>query len=448
MHASLARQNGHAAMLFAMMIPAFFALFILASDGARALQSKARLEDASEVAALAIAARNADADDINKKIATDYISQYMNDMASVPQFEVTKLSCEHIPECVRNVRQGKARFFQYQIHTKTEHFSWFPNDDGVAGFGEKFTVAGSATARKFQSEAVDVMFITDFSGSMGGGWNGKWKAKYQDLQEIIAEVTEELEKYNKLNNGQTNTVGNVSFNEKTLSITPSQPGKYCNVSQLIWEDDGYKYKYEYIDRYINSYRYRGWYWLRWERPYWSSRYDWYPYNRTNVDYAKTVKEIFTVKDTCLSPTNGQFNDIELTEQFSPFNNTMKGFRPGGGTASYEGIIHGAQLLRKGKNARRLLIVLSDGDDNKKYLSSGLVAAGMCSKIQTILNTGTTADKKQIKARLAVIGFDYDVKNNQALADCVGTDNVFKAQNRDDILNKILELISEEIGHLK
>ncbi|MEZ8772114.1 TadE/TadG family type IV pilus assembly protein [Vibrio sp. 10N.247.310.17] len=43
MRHAMRKQSGHAAMLFAMMIPALFGVFMLGSDGARALQTKARL---------------------------------------------------------------------------------------------------------------------------------------------------------------------------------------------------------------------------------------------------------------------------------------------------------------------------------------------------------------------------------------------------------------------
>ena len=77
----LRKQSGHAAILFAMIIPGWFGLFTLASDGARAIQTKARIEDASEIAVLAIAAHNDDNKNsqgsgsgsaVNRKIATDY----------------------------------------------------------------------------------------------------------------------------------------------------------------------------------------------------------------------------------------------------------------------------------------------------------------------------------------------------------------------------------------
>ncbi|GAD89740.1 hypothetical protein VHA01S_026_00460 [Vibrio halioticoli NBRC 102217] len=47
----------------------------------------------------------------------------------------------------------------------------------------------------------------------------------------------------------------------------------------------------------------------------------------------------------------------------------------------------------------------------------------------------------------MIGFDYPVNSNTGLRDCVGKDNIYAAENKDAIKDKILELISEEIGHL-
>jgi len=411
MQASLTRQAGHAALLFAIMSPAFFAIFILGSDGARALQTKARLEDASEVAVLAIAAHNSDSAPVNNEIARNYIEQYMTDINSVKDIKVTKLSCERIPEC-KNRADGDPRFFQYKMETDTDYNSWFPNSEGIAGLGEKFSVAGSAIARKYQSEAIDVMFVTDYSNSMSQGWDGGSKAKYQDLTDIIADVTDELEKFNDIGgNNQINRVGNSSYNKYTHS-GKNKKGKYKYVSQL---------------KLTNG----------------------------NVNYNMTVNSIFIEKDKLGTTSNqGTFYDISLTDNFSTFNSEMKKFspKPANGfnfTASFEGIMRGAQLLEKGTNARRLMIVLSDGNEipkvNKQHMAN-LVNKGMCTKIISELGNDII-DGKKVTARLTVIGFDYDVNKNKPLSDCVGSDNVFKAENKNDILNKILELISEEIGHL-
>ena len=54
---------------------------------------------------------------------------------------------------------------------------------------------------------------------------------------------------------------------------------------------------------------------------------------------------------------------------------------------------------------------------------------------------------KVKAKLAIVGFDYPVGGN-AMSQCVSKTGgeVYQAQNTDEIKNKILELITEEIGH--
>ncbi len=58
MRHSRVKQSGHAAILFAICVPVLFGVFMLGSDGARALQTKARLEEAAEAAVLAVSAED------------------------------------------------------------------------------------------------------------------------------------------------------------------------------------------------------------------------------------------------------------------------------------------------------------------------------------------------------------------------------------------------------
>lgn len=404
---SIRKQSGHAAILFAMMIPAFFGIFTLASDGARALQSKARLEDASEVAVLAIAAHNADnsgsssGSAINKQIARDWIGQYMQDMQAISDIKITKLSCNDITECKEGLENGESRYFQYEIIAKTSHLSWFPGNDSTAGFGESFDVAGAATARKFQSESVDVMFVSDFSGSMDWKWSGgnSNSRKYQDLITIIGDVIKELKKFNDANITTTNRVGFTGFNTYTRALANNS----CYQNQ---------------------------------------------YDR---NAGRTVKKIFDVK-RCKngSPGYAKFHDIAVTDKYDEFNNSIKYFKPDGGTASYQGIIRGAQIMEAASDPRprRIMIILSDGDDNDAARANKLVEKGMCTEILLKLGNANTSDGEAIKTKMAVVGFDYDPATNPSLTKCVGENNVYGANNPEDVLNKILELISEEIGHLK
>ena len=403
---SIRKQSGHAAMLFAMMIPAFFGIFTLASDGARALQSKARLEDAAEAAVLAIAAHNADnsgsssGSAINKKIASDWIGQYMQDMQAISDIKITKLNCNDIAECKEGLENGESRYFQYEILAKTNHLSWFPGNNSTAGFGESFDVVGSATARKFQSESVDVMFVSDFSGSMNNKWSGGSNSRrYKDLIKIIGDVIKELDKFNNAHTTTTNRVGFTGFNTYTRKTADNS----C-----------------YQDQYDRS-------------------------------AGRTVNKIFEVKG-CKSRSSGgaKFHDIAMTDNYNEFKNTIKYFKPGGGTASYQGIIRGAQMMDAAPEPRprRIMIILSDGIDSKRSRANKLVEEGMCSKILLKLGNANTSDGKAIKTKMAVVGFDYNPASNPSLAKCVGEHNVYGANNPEDVLNKVLELISEEIGHLK
>ncbi|MBE4019913.1 hypothetical protein HJ130_13195 [Vibrio parahaemolyticus] len=68
----LHRQSGHAAILFALFIPLLFGVFTLGTDGARAVQDKARLLEAVEVASLAVAGQGSD----NADLAKNYLEYY------------------------------------------------------------------------------------------------------------------------------------------------------------------------------------------------------------------------------------------------------------------------------------------------------------------------------------------------------------------------------------
>ncbi|XDF79767.1 TadE/TadG family type IV pilus assembly protein [Aliivibrio fischeri] len=416
-------QQGHAAILFAMMIPALFGIFALASDGARAIQTKARIEDASEVAALAISAHN-DPDQPdngsynpstrNRQIVVDYVNAYISDIDAVTDIKVAKRRCELISDCVAGLYKGDARYLEHEIDVTTRQNSWFPGNEAIEGMGETFSTRGKSLARKYQSEAVDVMFAADFSGSMLDTWSGSSNPKYVDLIEIIRNISVELQKFNDLpENRDKSTMGISAFSTFTNSFT-SDTGIQCSLSQGV-----------------NSKNKPG----NWFRP---------------VKPANTVANIWNEKteDYCKSGAYAGFHDVNLTSNFNSLNGQVGSFYAGGGTASYQALIRGAQLLDRGRNSRRLLIVLSDGMDNDRNLANGLVSNGMCREIQAGLESDRTPDGRPIAAKMAVIGFDYDPFANKALKDCVGEKNVYKAEDADEVEDIILELINEEVGHLK
>jgi hypothetical protein len=148
-----------------------------------------------------------------------------------------------------------------------------------------------------------------------------------------------------------------------------------------------------------------------------------------------------------------FYELEPTSDFSIFNNKISEFYPEMGTASYEGLIRGAQMADKGSNVKRLIIILSDGEDNNTWKTQNLVDAGMCTEITSHLDsltvdTNNDGNRESVESKIVLIGFDYTVSDNVALQTCVGSDNVFQAEDFGDIRDQILQLIVEEIGHLK
>ncbi|NLS13072.1 pilus assembly protein [Vibrio sp. SM6] len=411
-------QQGHAAILCLLLIPALFGLFSLATDGAQMLQDKARLQDALEAASLAIAAHNDDNEDdgsgngsaVNQRIARSYVSHYMTGMEEIDALKIIKLSCEQIPDCVTGLAQGNSRFFEYQVTATTDHDPYF---SGHFDASEKtYQIGGESIARKYQDNAVDVVFVADYSGSMGWDWSGGNQYKYQDLLDVIDAVTVELQKFNNILHADDNTVALVGYNQYVRLQNGDGAGNTCFVNELR-------------------------------------------YTAGLLDYRKTVTQVFVPKVGCVNNTSASFHDVLPTTDFESFNRVIGQFRPGGTTSSIQGVIRGAQLAALGSNPRRLMIILSDGNDygstsgiQNKTIANNLYGSTyqICHKIRSELDRQISGNQ-QVVSRIAVIGFDYDVASNRGLQDCAGAENVFKAQNKNDILNKILELISEEIGHL-
>ncbi|KJY74785.1 TadE/TadG family type IV pilus assembly protein [Vibrio nigripulchritudo] len=417
-------QKGHATLLAAIITPALFGVFVLATDGAMALQQKARMDDAHEVAALALSAQDSKSSDKNKKIAKAYITEYMGDSSKIADVRIKRLECEQIPECKAGLPTGGKRYVRYSLSAKYDHSTFFPNSDVAP---ETLTISSNATSEKFEGDAVDIMYVADFSGSMNSNLKKHGtdrRKKIVILKEIINEVNQKLEKANKSGNKKyQSTVGIVPFASVTKTKI-SGSNRYCNINQLVRKSD---------------------------------KYSWSRLDEDEIDYTRTFNQIFTEKGRshCTGKKDWSLNkEVDSTSDFKPFIKIVNKYRAKSGTGSYQGIIRAAQLLRDGENPRRLIIVLSDGKDSNianysnKTVHEQLVGMGYCDAIRRELSKGKTADNRKISAKIAVIGFGYDTKDNPALINCAGKDNVYEAHNKQEIKAKILDLITEEIGHLK
>lgn len=444
------KQSGHAALLFVLLFPFLFGIFALGTDGARALQDKARLEEASEIAALTVAAQNSDSKNERDATAKKIIQEYFPE-SNITDVNVDKLACENNNNCNQN-NSDQQRFFEYRVSVTLSEDSWFYSEDtSIASMGESYNVSGYSTARKYQSEAVDVVLVADYSASMYKNWTGGSKKKFEDLNDIIVEIAEELAKFNKLNTDEKiNKLAIVGFDyytSKQVEFTYScgRKGRYTCTSTE-----------RFFAHHLSCYPYN----CSTTRPGTSNFYNNSNYS-VNVNATRTIANIFNPETNWFNEpiiNVSEFNTIALKDPLNDGADFTKGeidnnfYIPrddGSGTASYTGIIRGAKISKTGSNPRRLIIILSDGVDSFPKVSDALINAGLCETIRNKLNEDIIVDGKivSVKARLAAVGFDYNIQNNPQMKNCVGADNVYKAENTNDIKNKILELISEEIGHL-
>ncbi|OOE96164.1 pilus assembly protein [Salinivibrio sp. IB643] len=433
------QQQGHAAILFALFIPILFGIFTLGTDGARAVQDKARLAEAVEVASLAVAGAGSD----DKTLAKAYIQDYFP-YAEVDDSDITirKINCENNASC----QDSEQRFFEYQVLAKIHQPTWFPGNETIVGFGENYDVASGAVSRKYHAETVDVVLVADFSGSMAWPWSGKdgtGEIRYRMMKEIISEIASELDNFNDYVKGENkNRLAITGFDNFTQKVNPDNKDKMLHFDHLICNGNS---------RCITDCSYRwGWY-LQCD-----ARSGDTP---GQVNGRATVDNIFSlshpvhsnpVLETSIDGKLSYFQDIELTDDFDTLKNKVNSFVIRGsqisGTSSYAGIIRGAQMVEVGANPRRLIILLSDGADNFTDTTDKLIEADMCTNIIEHLNS-LNVDGEPVKARMTAVGFADSEDIPSQMESCVGEDNVFSAENPDEIKNKILELITEEIGHL-
>lgn len=209
-YSRLHHQSGHAAILFSLFIPVLFGIFTLGTDGARAIQDKARLLEAVEVASLAVAGQGSD----NVKLAKNYLEYYFP-AATIQEsdIQIKKINCEDNNRC----KDDESRFFEYQVTAKISQPTWFPGNEAVIGFGKDYDIASHSVARKFHSETVDVILVSDFSASMHNTWKGGSKKKFLDLKDIIVVIADELDNFNGYMADKTlkNKLGVVGFDYYT-----------------------------------------------------------------------------------------------------------------------------------------------------------------------------------------------------------------------------------------
>jgi tight adherence protein G len=434
-------QKGHAAILFAMMIPVLFGVFTVGTDGARAIQDKARFNEALEVAGLAVAAQNSE-DNTKRVVTASAYIKYFFPLAQIndSSISITKITCdEDTNSSVCDYDPTKSRYYQYTITGSLSQESWFPGNEQIVGIGETYKVGSSSVARKYQSQTIDIVYVADFSGSMDTRLNTGSAKKYQILVDIIKEVNADVKAFNDKISFTTNKQSEVAFTAYNQYVHGSLT--------TINNNHGRRGQGNSSTSTTTPCNLDNWLYLSGQK------------SDSNVDTSRTASIDHMLNDTALcgsSTVDGTFATINLTDQFGSssenFEQTINSYRPGGNTSSTQGIIEGARIAIAGSNPRRLMIILSDGDDypaSKKTVTQTLVDQGLCDNIRAELD-GQTVDGEKVKSRIAIIGFGFSPSVNPGLVKCVGgadSGNIFEADSSTALKTAILSLISEEIGHL-
>lgn len=406
------RQQGVAAIMFAIMLPVMLGFLTLGIEAGRYMYLKGQLRNAAESAALIVSALDSKSERDKKKIATAVVE------AMMPDRDGLEVSVDAIKSDAGE--NGGRPFYEYAVNVTSDHNRWFPDwtGDGLA-FQEATSLEENAIARKGYGSGLDVVFVADFSDSMNLAWESnsggqdddrdKKESKLDTLKTIIPAVAQKvIESSESLE--EKNTVALVPFNY----FTKTKKGlRDCKVTQ--WVGDSARNTYD---------------------------------------------KLFEEKTECqrLEDDKSRFNTINPMTSAAAISR-IESMKAHHGTASHEGIIRAAQLLKqKGQNPSRLIIVLSDGEDSdhngtkptQKERHTKLLSLKYCDKIRDELNS-EKVDGRPVDSRIAVIGFGsgYDVSGNTNLNNCADENMVYTTENMEDVYKVLLDLISnpEEMGSL-
>lgn len=123
----------------------------------------------------------------------------------------------------------------------------------------------------------------------------------------------------------------------------------------------------------------------------------------------------------------------------------------GGTNSSSGLLRAVPEMLQGNNPRKVMIVISDGDDNAAYqpLTDKLhINERVCDKIRSGVKNRANAEEVDIYF-ISVVDDEDAKKRTKYWADyCTGQSNAVIATNYDEIMAKMIEIMNkyEETGY--
>ena len=454
------KYSGAAALLFLLIFPGLFAVFVWGVEGARILQSDARLKDATESAALAVSTQI----DVTEPLCDELTKAFLNGYFPTATVEASESPC---------VNTEKPN--EFQINASITEKTWFPNSN-IASYGTSFSVSNGMKVTK-KIEPVDVVLVVNYASTMLG-----YK---DDLPEIVKKIAD------KLSLSQSNKLGVVGFDHYVVSYQedPFSNKKrlrldhnlVCNDSFFLSENciifgGVFKNTSDWIEAAtgidINPNDFSTLLGAVSETALFG-----HSFFTNSVDFDGSVNGIFLEKNRSTSLIDALVNysrnaikslkspwhdhstystlpltrDLESIKEsieskdYFEIEDKKKNFSSSVKGASHIGLIGGARLAAEGSNKRRLIILITDGKEESYYATKGLVDAGLCEKIRSHFND------QSVSVELAIIGLNYNENSGAAMKRCIGSSNTYAYTGNSDtdsaMLDKLLNINSKNVGRL-
>lgn len=506
----LKQQQGVAAIWFIFLIGAIMSFGALGIEGARYITKKARLGDGLEATSIAVSTADRIHENFNlsrvKPVAENWINHYVSDSNKVDLI-ITRKEDKKIYN-INPLSPYEVAYYRYDVSATTKHKSWL-NFSTWPSFDSNVLVANKAASGRVKGghEPVDLVFVADFSGSMNESSCQdvscrKRIKKIKALKNSIKEVTEAIYKAN----GES-TFGFIPFSKRI--VVKRNGSYYCSSPMLAPKNTYFKVVRDNQDfqKLLEMkpgdrndwYQKKGWYstfglkeiserYISWiknaNQSNGTHRIDinnkategWTDLNYKNhISIARTASEI-TIEDQPIFPASIKYfadykdgkpntgsycttwhwvNRIKTPNYYAlertgfssdfelkAFNDSLSEMSPGGGTDMYQGLLAAPHQFYGASNKNRYIMVLSDGEENSKNFEH-LVKAGLCPNINAKLTNPGDGNKYNFKMFVVGIGFD---PSNEPYNDCFGKENIIPVYNMDELKDKILGLITDDIGH--
>lgn len=385
----LNRQGGNATILFFLMILALFSLFTLGVEGGRYLRTESRLSDAAEIASLLMTATNSDNQTTNQAIVNDIVSAYMPDDISATS-TVIRETCKE-GECGINVK-SHGDFVRYQVTATSVHNSWLPKTSDTVGFTPQVSITSSASALKLNSGKADIAFVLNIGNNMSD-------EEYQQATDIINQYADTLQSNNEQDVTNLQQIAVVPFNERTRDAHDAFTNKGTSADPF----------YEVCDREELV--------LLPGKQFTNKGPGKISNQVADVDFPKTINSILDEdnKKHCYDDAallSRRFHNIDLTADPEGDNLTgiLATFQRGSNeTAPYEGLIRAAQIISQGEQARRYIVMLTDGMRGYEEIFIKLVEThGLCDNIRSEVNQSTASDGSPVDLKIVLVKVGNEV----------------------------------------